>query len=241
MNRTFILLLSFLLLASAGYALENRLTISSNINTGIRVLIDGRPYQLDNSRNDGEISLTDLRPGNRNMKIYIQTNAGRTRQGNTRSAGPAMQLIYNGNLYMRNGMDVDVSINRFGKVFVDEQAINRGYGNNDRYEDPYGGGDWNRGNQSMNENSFLQLKQALARERFEDTRVSIAKNGVNSYISSSQVKDLMGLFNFENNKLELAKYFYRFATDKQYYYSVADVLIHSNSKNELMRLIQQQK
>jgi hypothetical protein len=52
-------------------------------------------------------------------------------------------------------------------------------------------------------------------------------------VSSSQVKELMAQFNFEANKLELAKYCYRFATDKQYYYSVADGLAFSNSKKRI--------
>jgi hypothetical protein len=241
MNKTFTLLISFLLLAASGFALENRLTISSNSNTSIRVLIDGRAYQPDNARSEREISLTDLRPGIRNIKIYMENNPGRSRPGYNNRADRNMQLIYNANLYIRDGVDVDLSINRFGKVFIDEQVLDRTYGNNNRYDDEYGGGDWNRGNQPMNDRAFLQLKQSLAREQFEDARLNIAKRAINSFVSSSQVKELMAQFNFENNKLDLAKYCYRFATDKQYYYSVADGLNYSNSKNELMRFIQQQR
>ncbi len=250
MKRTFTLLFSFLLLASAGYALQNRLTISSNNNSGIRVLIDGRTYQLDKSRNNGEISLTDLRPGSRNIRIYAHKNNGRTWPGNI-NTDRNMQLIYNGNLYIRDGVDVDVSINRFGKVFVDEQNINRGYENDDRYDsrnddrydDRYDNRDWNRNMRAMSDRSFLQLKQNLGRERFEDARMNMVTSAIsnNNYVSSQQVKELLGLFSFEANKLTVAKYCYQFATDRQNYYSVADALNHSNSKNELMRYIQQQK
>ncbi len=241
MNRTFTLLFSFLLLASSGFALENRLTISSNNNTSIRVLIGGRTYQPDNARNDREVSLTDLRPGTRNIKIYMENNSGRIRPGYNNRTERNMQLIYNANLYIRDGVDVDLSINRFGKVFIDEQVLERTYGNNDRYDGNYGREDWNPGNQPMNDRVFQQLKQSLAREQFEETRLNIAKRAINSFVSCNQVKELMAQFNFENNKLDLAKYCYRYATDKQYYYSVADGLNYSNSKNELMRFIQQQK
>ncbi len=245
MKRTFTLLFSFVLLASAGYALQNRLTISSNNNFGIRVLIDGRTYQLDKNRNAGEISLTDMRPGSRNIRIYVQKNNGRTWQGNN-NMDRDMQLIYNGNLYIRDGVDVDININRFGKVFVDEQTMNRGYENNDHYDrndDPYEDRDWNRNARAMSDRSFLQLKQTLGRERFEDARLNMITTTIsnNNYVSSWQVKELLGQFSFEANKLTVAKYCYQFVTDRQNYYVVADALNHSNSKNELMRYIQQQK
>lgn len=159
-----------------------------------------------------------------------------------------MQLIYNANLYIRDGADVDVSINRFGKVFVDEQTISRGYENDDRYynqdDDRYDDRDWNRNTRAMSDRSFQQLKQNLGRERFEDARVNMITMAIsnnNNYVSSQQVKELLGQFSFEVNKLTVAKHCYQFATDRQNYYSVADALNHSNSKNELMRYIQQQK
>jgi hypothetical protein len=246
MKRTFTLLFSFLLLASAGYALQNRLTISSNNNSGIRVLIDGRTYQLDKNRNNGEITLTDLRPGSRNIRIYAQKNNGRTWPGNI-NTDRNMQMIYNSNLYIRDGVDVDVSINRFGKVFVDEQNLSRGYENDDRYgsrdDNRYDDRDWNRNMRAMSDLSFLQLKQNLDRERFEDTKLNMINTAIsnNNYVSSQQVKELLGQFSFEANKLTVAKYCYQFVTDRQNYYSVADALNHSTSKNELMRYIQQQK
>jgi hypothetical protein len=248
-------------LASAGYALQNRLTISSNSSSAIRVLIDGRTYQLDKNRNDREILLSDLQPGNRNIKIYGQKNSGRNAYGNINNERN-MQLLYNGNLYIRDGVDVDVSINRFGKVFVDEQVMTRAYeysdrydnGNNGRYDnsnsgrydngnnDRYDNRDRDRNLQSMSDRTFLQLKQTMARESMEESRLNLAKTMIINYnVSSSQVRELMAQFNFEPNKLEIAKYCYRFATDKQYYYSVADGLSYSNSKNELLRFIQQQK
>ena len=157
-----------------------------------------------------------------------------------------MQLLYNGNLYIKDGVDVDLSINRFGKVFVDEQALSRDTEYDDRYDnrnnDRNDNWDRDRNLQPMNDRSFLQLKQTIARESMDDSKLNFAKTAINnSSVSSSQVKELMAQFNFEANKLELAKYCYRFASDKQYYYSVADGLTFSNSKNELLRFIQQQK
>ncbi len=237
MKKTFTLLFSMIFLgASVGYAFQNKLTISSNNKSNLRVQIDGKFYQLSN--NSAEISLNDQRPGTRNIKVYQQKNNGRGWQGNN---DRNMQLLYNGNLTIREGYHVDVTINRFGKAFIDERAMNRydddDYANNNGYGEQ---NNWNR--QPMNDRSFTQMKQTISRESFDDAKMTIAKAAIaNNYLSSYQVKDLLSLFSFENSKLEMAKYYYRYATDSNNYYIVADALSYSTSKNELMRYIQQNR
>ena len=54
-----------------------------------------------------------------------------------------------------------------------------------------------------------------------------------------QVKELMSLFTFENNKLELAKYAYRKTVDQKSYFQVMDALTFSSSKDELARFIRE--
>ncbi len=235
MKKTFTLLISMIILgASAGYAYQNKLTISSNNQNLLRVQIDGRFFQLN--KNDAEIIINDQRPGTRNIKVYQQRNNGRGWQGNNERN---MQLLYNGTLTIREGYHVDVTINRFGKAFIDERAIGRSYYDDDE-DGYYNQNDWNR--QPMNDRSFMQLKQSLSRESFDDARMNIAKAAVaRNYLSSYQVKDLLSLFAFENSKLEMAKYYYRFTTDPGNYYVVADGLNYNSSKNELMRFIQQNR
>ena len=94
----------------------------------------------------------------------------------------------------------------------------------------------------MNDRSFMQLKQTISRESFDDGKINIAKVAIaNTYLTSNQVKDLLSLYNFENSKLDLAKYCYRFAIDPGNYYVVADALTYSTSKNDLMKYIQQNR
>ncbi len=216
------------------YAWQNRLTISSQHSNLLWVQIDGRSYQL--SRNDTEISLSDLRPGTRNIKVYQQRDNGRSWQGNNERN---RQLLYNGNVTVREGYHLDVSINRFGKAFIDQQALGRDYGYYDDNRPGYNQQDnWNR--QPMNERSFEQLKQRLRRESFDAAKMNTAKAVMGgSYLASEQVRELLGLFNFETSKLDMAKYYYRFATDPGNYYVVVDALSYSSSKNDLTRFIQQ--
>lgn len=89
---------------------------------------------------------------------------------------------------------------------------------------------------------FQQLKQSLTNERFENTRLEIAKTAMtNNMFTTAQVRDLVGLFSFDNNKLELAKHAYRFTVDRNNYFQVGNAFSFSSNREELMRFIQEQR
>ena len=78
------------------------------------------------------------------------------------------------------------------------------------------------------------MKESLRRERFENTRVSIARQFFNEHaFTATQVKDLLQEFSFENNKLDLAKYAYRNTTDRNNYSCVFDVFSFNSSRQDL--------
>lgn len=232
MKRTFTLFLFLLFFAaSAGYAYQNRLTISTVNSQTLSIQIDGRFYQL-NSQGDG-IQLQDLRPGSKNIKVYRAANGYRNRPG---KSDRNMQLLYNGNVNIRQGYHVDVTINRFGRAFVDEQLLSR-YDHDNDWERPSSDAGWN---DAMSERSFLQMKQAVAREAIDANRMNIAKAALaRQKISSYQAKDLLSVFSFETPRLEMAKFCFALATDPANYYVVAEALSYSSSKNELLRYMQQ--
>ncbi|RYY65983.1 MAG: DUF4476 domain-containing protein [Chitinophagaceae bacterium] len=236
MKQIFTLLTSLLFLSSA-FAYSTRLTISSsNDKDNIRVQVDGRNYQVSRNAQDGDFVIDDLRAGYHSIKVYKLSNTrkGWGSQNNTNN----LKLIYNGNVYVKNGFHTDISINRFGKAFVDEQQIQR-YDDDDNNYDNYEG-NWNR--QPMNERNFEQLKQTIRRESFDDSKLSIAKTAVRDQaVSTTQVRELLSLFSFEQNKLDLAKYCYSYTTDHTNYYQVANSFGYSSSKQELMRYIEQNK
>jgi hypothetical protein len=58
-----------------------------------------------------------------------------------------------------------------------------------------------------------------------------------NFFTSEQVKEMLQLFSFENNKLDLAKLAYDKTVDPRNFYVVNDVFSHSNSKDELARFI----
>ena len=217
---------------------QSKLSISASGNADIRVMVDGIRY----TSNGRDIVINNLRTGNHTVKIFRAGNDRNRYNGNTRNNG--YQLVYSNNLFVKQQYHVDITINRFGKAFVDEQMISNSYNededdwgvdNNDQYYD--------RGSRrAMDNNAFQQLKQSIERESFDASRMKITKQFVAiNYFNTTQVKELVGLFFSESSKLELAKYMYDYTVDKGNYFVINDVLFFSSSKEELARFIRESR
>jgi hypothetical protein len=136
-----------------------------------------------------------------------------------------------------NDRDRDLDNNRNDRN-NDDRYDNR----NDRNDDRYDNNNRNSQYDEMSDANFSQAKETLRKEWFENTRVSTAKQLIDrNYFTSRQVKDLMLLFTFENNRLDFAKYAYSKVVDKGNYFIVNDALSMSNSKEELNRFIREQR
>ena len=97
-------------------------------------------------------------------------------------------------------------------------------------------------NQGMNAQSFEQFKQSLHNEFFDNTKLTIAKQTISSnYFTSQQVKEIVQQFNYENSKLDIAKYAYQYTLDKGAYFLVNDALGYSSSKDELNAYVQSKR
>ena len=135
-----------------------------------------------------------------------------------------------------NGDDRDDS--DYGNDDRDDRD-NRDYDNdrkNDdsRYDNNY--------SQAMTNNDFAQAKESLRREWFENTRLETAKQIIDrSYFTSQQVKEMVLLFTFENNRLDIAKYAYGKTVDKGNYFIVNDAFTFNNNKEALKEYIRQYK
>jgi hypothetical protein len=131
----------------------------------------------------------------------------------------------------------------------DQDNHDRDY--NDRNDDRNGNRDYdddrdndydNNYHREMSQADFTSTKQTLRREIYENTRLDLAKQVINTnYFTSQQVKELLQLFTFENNKLDLAKYAYKNTVDRKNYSTVNDVFTFSNSRDELARYIRDYK
>ena len=86
----------------------------------------------------------------------------------------------------------------------------------------------------MTPQDFSTAKNTIASKSFEDSKLSIAKQIINSNcLLSGQVKEIMLLFSFEDTRLDFAKYAYGYTYDLGNYYIVNDAFTFESSIDEL--------
>lgn len=86
----------------------------------------------------------------------------------------------------------------------------------------------------VNDTEFEEIKKSIASKSFEDSKLTLAKQISNSKcLKSSQVRDIMKIFSYEDTRLEFAKYAYQKVIDKDNYYLVNDAFQYESSIDEL--------
>ncbi|HEV7779724.1 MAG TPA: DUF4476 domain-containing protein [Chitinophagaceae bacterium] len=230
MKKFFTLLLSSLFSLSLLAFDGSRLSISAPGTTSeLKIEIDGRPFSMKNN----SITVGYLGEGRHNVKIYKEAKRTQTSFGRR-------EIVYNSTINLKRGFHLDITVNRFGKVLVDERRINvndEWYNDEDEYYDHEG---WDNSMDKMSVREFETLKESLRKEWFENNRLTSVKVILEkSNFSTSQVKDLMLLFSFESNRLEIAKAAYHKTIDKENYYQLNEALTFSSSKDDLARFIRE--
>ena len=277
-------LLSFSLLAADVRHNESSLIIRSADRGEIRVVIDG--HHRFESRNNF-MRIRNIDGGSHRVKIYRQ----KQRNGVFGNFGNRFELVYNNSIRVRKGMNINISIDRYGRASVYESRAN-GYGNgrNDRgwrngterdrdlrnERDMDDDRDWDRNNdfdfgmdrnsgdydmndkdvdwdnrdrndrnyddygynRAMSDIDFSRVMESIQKEWYEGNKQKSASQIISTnFFTSSQVRQMLQLFSFENTKLELAKQAYGKTVDRGNYYVVNDVFSFSSSKDELNRYI----
>lgn len=214
-----------------------RLSISApGTSSELQVEIDGRPFSMKNN----SITLSYLDEGSHQVKIFHE------RRKNAFGFG-RRDVIFNNSIYLKRGFHLDITVNRFGKTMVDERPIDRNdewYNDEDDYYDSDNGGlnnSYGSGYSNvMSGRDFDQVTESLRKEWFENNRLTSAKYIISqNSLTTQQVKELMLLFTFEDNRLEVAKAAYCKTVDQRNYYQLNDALTFSSSKDELARFIRE--
>lgn len=91
----------------------------------------------------------------------------------------------------------------------------------------------------MSSSEFDDARKSVADKSFEETRLTLAKQiGRDRCFTTDQVKQMMGVFSFEESRLDFAKWAYERTHDKGNYYKVNDAFSFSSSIDELNEHIQ---
>jgi len=90
----------------------------------------------------------------------------------------------------------------------------------------------------LNEYDYSAAKQSIRSKSFEDSKLTVAKQiaGANCLLCD-QVKGIMQLFDFEDTKLDFAKYVYGYTYDQGNFYKLNDAFDFESSIDELNRYI----
>jgi hypothetical protein len=93
--------------------------------------------------------------------------------------------------------------------------------------------------QPMSTADFNEAVASINDKGFEETKLTLAKQiGGSNCFSSAQVKTIMGLFGYEDSKLDFAKFAYDHVSDRNNYFKVNDAFGFSSSVDELNKYIQ---
>ncbi len=90
----------------------------------------------------------------------------------------------------------------------------------------------------MMANDFQNARRVIASKDFDESKLLIAKQIIDTNcMTSAQVRELLFLFDFEDNKLDFAKYCYGYTYDLGNYFMVNDAFDFESSIEELDEFI----
>ncbi len=177
--------------------------------------------------------------------------------------GNRERIIYNSNLSFRSGEELVLWVDLFGNVSVTARSIqgNGGWGNNNGNWNGNNNGNWNGNNgcrkghgrhgkkrkdcnrgcdrysailNTMDQNTFENLKQQVTKECFDDRKLSTINLAMQNYsFSTAQVSTLMKQFSFDSKRVEFAKLAYPNVIDQQNYFMLSKEFTFDSSKREL--------
>ena len=227
------------------------LSITNLSAEDVQFEVDGQQY-ADCGVN---LNLQGLPPGNHQVVLYTGRKGGGL-------AGLKRVVLFNKAVNVKPQYYVDIILNRFGRVMIDEQSIasNQYQGNAQviwrnpgNINMPPAGpppsnnppannwpprNNYNNPPRPMDDNTFNSFVETVRRESFDDSRMAIAKAGIDQNLfTSNQAKALLSVFSFEASKLEIGKYMYGKTIDPKNYFIVYNVFTFSKSKEELAEYV----
>jgi len=247
MKKSIITIVLSILMISA-YARPQRtseITIRLHDNGVFNLKIDNKLYDQYST----VYTIPNLRPGEHYIEV---TRFERIKRGTSFSFDHP-RIVFSGSVNLPPRTRIVAEVTRGGRLnIIDRVALNNyhqnqgGYGNYNGYNNNHGHNNNYSGYQNsnnyyipvMDERDFIALCATIENTSFDSDRLVIAKQALaNNYVTSEQVLEILNLFSFESNKLDLAKFAYKSTIDKERYFIVNNAFSFSSSKRELNEYI----
>ena len=255
-SRLFILLLlaAGATTAEAQSMLKVRLTDNSRIN----ISVDGRYF----SKKGTTVTVGELPPGRHRLEIYSvqQTRSGRGREEVVYSG---KVITHPGNItlftYDPDGRQIDVQEQDIHNYSQSTPPINNGVGT---YENNMPGQVNNNNNDNGNDNRYVQspapyprtsraaatltdvkivqLKSRASDKKTDTEKMNLIKDGLGGEkMTTDQVNAIMDFFNFEDSKVQFAKWAYPNTVDKENFAALESKLSYQNYVDDLDKFIKE--
>lgn len=93
---------------------------------------------------------------------------------------------------------------------------------------------------TVSADEMKDIKNTINNASFDNSRMTVAKQAISAKkcFTVNQIKEILGLYDFESSKLEMAKYSYDYCIDKSNYYLINDLFSFTSSKDELTKYVQ---
>ncbi|MFN5183335.1 MAG: DUF4476 domain-containing protein [Bacteroidota bacterium] len=224
----------------------NNGTGNGNSGVGINIGFNGTGINMNMNVNDGSMgnnvntttttTTTSYTTTNTSNGV-TQTNTGTNVQTNANGSNINMNTNMNG----MNGQNSNFNSNtNFNSSNTNNTTNNSNFNNNSNQNN------FNNNNagcfNAMSAAEFNDAKKSIQSKPFDDTKLKIAKQVAdNNCLSVEQIKGVIALFSFEDNKLDFAKYAYDRCTEKRNYYKVGDVFTFDSNVQELNDYIDSKK
>ncbi|MEP6595657.1 MAG: DUF4476 domain-containing protein [Ginsengibacter sp.] len=220
-----ILLCNFLGASTFAQSTQSVNIIFNGINNNTKnykVILDANSFfsniNYNNSDNDQNIvSIDNLKAKKHTIKIYRLGNNNAKYNNSSKKT-----FMYSKTFDLREGYDMDISINASGRVQLSESPTSGVVESDDKT--PMANSDFNQLLQSVRG----KFSQALKGETEND-----AFNNPKNYFTTSQIKQLLTLITSESDRVDLAKLSYRSVTDSANFTRIYDLFKSKASRDEL--------
>ncbi len=231
--KTISTLLTSFLFTTSSFATDFRHTASLTVKSADRlpivVIVDGKCFDFGSN----SIMISNLEPTYHDVKVYQQSYSGNNVFGRK-----DRDVLFSSSVLLKPRTSLLIAIDDCGAITMNEtRTRTRDFGdtwfpqNRDYHFRPE-----NVYSRAMDNNEFDRVLWAISKENFETNRMTSAEQIISgNYFTTAQLKQLLRLFYYESNKLQLAKLGYNKVVDQDNYYSLNDMFSFNSSRDELAR------
>jgi hypothetical protein len=90
---------------------------------------------------------------------------------------------------------------------------------------------------------FADVRGRISREPFNNSKLNLAKSliRIKKCFTAQQIKEIVKLFTFGKDQMDVAKFAYEFTTDTTNYYIISDVFTFASDREEFMKFVESKR